>query len=152
MEAISEKTTGEDQQIARLALEKIREASKSILQVQNSAVSITVQDRKEVLVIPKKALVLLFDILNNMADGKSVTLMLSDAELSTQQAAQLLNVSRPHIVNLLEKGEIPFKKVGAHRRIDLKDLLAYDKNQNAIKAEKLEFLAKQAQELNLGYE
>ena len=152
METIVERTTKEDQQIAQSALVKVHKASKNIRHMQNSSVSIKVQNRKEALIIPKKALVLLFDILNNMADGKSITLIPSDAELSTQQAADLLNVSRPHIVKLLEKGEIPFKKVGAHRRIELKDLIAYDKKLKKIRAEKLEFLAKQAQDLNLGYE
>ncbi len=152
MEAILERTTKEDQQIAKTALVKGQEAFIKILDIQNSSVSIKVQDRKGALLIPKKALMLLFDILNNMADGKSITLIPSDAELSTQQAADLLNVSRPHIVHLLEKGDIPFRKVGAHRRIDLKDLIAYDNKLKKSRAKKLAFLAKQAQDLNLGYE
>lgn len=151
MEAILGRTTRKDQQIAQSALLKMHETSEKIRRVQNSTVSIKVQDRKEALIIPKKALVLLFDILSNMADGKSITLIPSDAELSTQQAADLLNVSRPHIVTLLEKGAIPFRKVGAHRRIALKDLIAYDKKLKKNRAEKLAFLSKQAQELNLGY-
>jgi len=68
-------------------------------------------------------MLLLFEILDNMAMGKSITLIPSEAEVSTQQAADMLNVSRPHLVKLLEKGEIPFKKVGSHRRIQLKDLI-----------------------------
>lgn len=86
-----------------------------------------------------------------MAEGKSLTLIPSDAELSTQQAADLLNVSRPHLVKLLEAGQIPFKKVGAHRRIELKDVLAYEEQQRAPRKDQLDFLSQQAQELNLGY-
>jgi len=87
-----------------------------------------------------------------MADEKSNTLIPSDAELTTQQAADILNVSRPHIVKLLEEGEIPFKKAGAHRRIELKALVAYDKKLKKTRDKKLAFLAKQAQDLNLGYD
>ncbi len=152
MEAILERTTKEDQQIARSSLVQIHEASKKIQYDQNHSVSIRLQNRREALVIPKKALVLLFGILNSMADGKSITLIPSDAEVSTQQAADMLNVSRPFIVSLLEKGEIPFKKVGAHRRIELKDLIIYDKKLKKTRTEKMEFLTKQAQDLNLGYE
>jgi excisionase family DNA binding protein len=77
--------------------------------------------------------------------------MPSDAEVSTQQAAEMLHVSRPHIVKLLEQGSIPFKKVGSHRRILLEDLLKYDQGLKQQQEKSLEFLAQQAQELNLGY-
>lgn len=87
-----------------------------------------------------------------MAEGKSVTLFPSDAEISTQEAADLLNVSRPYVVSLLKKGDIPFTKVGTHRRILLSDIIAYDKQLQKNRNSKLNFLAKQAQELNLGYE
>lgn len=71
--------------------------------------------------------------------------------VSTKQAADMLNVSRPHLVKLLEEGEIPFKKVGTHRRIELKNLIAYEKRLKENRNKKLDFLAKQAQDLNLGY-
>ena len=96
-------------------------------------------------------MLLLFEILDNMAMGKSITLIPSEAEVSTQQAADMLNVSRPHLVKLLEKGEIPFKKVGSHRRIQLKDLINYDKKIKQTRSDELDFIAEQAQDLNLGY-
>lgn len=88
-----------------------------------------------------------------MADGNSIALLLSDnkTEISTQQAAELLGTSRPYIVSLLEKGEIPFTKVGTHRRIQLKDLIAYKQKIKKNRADKLGFLAAQAQDLNMGY-
>jgi len=86
-----------------------------------------------------------------MAEGKSNTLISSDAVLSTQQAADFLNVSRPHLVKLLEEGQIPFEKAGTHRRIELNNLVIYKKKMKATREENLDFLAKQAQDLNLGY-
>ena len=151
MESILERTTKEDQQIARSVLGQTKELSKNVRR-QKRSVSIKVLNNRQALIIPKKALLLLFDILNNMAAGKSITLIPSDAELSTQQVADMLKVSRPHVVSLLEKGEIPFRKVGAHRRVALKDLLAYDKKLRKVRSEQLEFLGKQAQQFNLGYE
>lgn len=69
-----------------------------------------------------------------------------------QQAADILNVSRPHVLKLLEEGIIPFKKVGSHRRILLDDLLVYANQQKDTRKEQLRFLTQQAQVLNLGYE
>jgi len=151
MEAILEKTSRKDQKIAKASILKVHEASRKISNSSSDAISIKIDGKGDSLEIPRTALFLLFDILDNMAEGKSIALILSNAEVSTQQAADLLNVSRPHIVNLLEKGEIPFKKVGVHRRIQLKDLVAYDKKIKKNRTEKLDFLTKQAQDLNLGY-
>ena len=88
---------------------------------------IKVQDHGEFLLIPKKAFHLLVEILINMSEGKSITLIPSDTQISTQQAADILSVSRPHIVKLLESGIIPFKKVDTHRRIELRQLIEYEK-------------------------
>ena len=87
-----------------------------------------------------------------MAKRKIISPIPSDAEVSTQQVADMLNVSRPHIVKLPEQGVIPFKKVGSHRRILLEDLLKYDQQLKEQREKNLQFLANQAQELNLGYE
>ena len=87
-----------------------------------------------------------------MAQENTVPLMPSDSEVSTRQAADILNVSRPHVVKLLEEGAIPFKRVGSHRRILLEDLLMYTNQQTETRREQLQFLTRQAQTLNLGYE
>jgi excisionase family DNA binding protein len=151
METMQGRTTREDQRIAKLSMSKLHETSKRVMRNNRSFVNIRIQENGDLLKIPKKALYLLFDILDNMAQGKSITLIPSDTEVSTQQAADMLNVSRPHLVKLLESGEIPFKKVGTHRRIDLKDLIAFEKKIKENRNEKLDFLSKQAQDLNLGY-
>ena len=60
-----------------------------------------------------------------MAEGKTISIVPSNSEVSTQQAADMLNVSRPHLIKLLEAKKIPFNKVGSHRRILLKDIMEY---------------------------
>jgi excisionase family DNA binding protein len=72
-------------------------------------------------------------------------------ELTTQQAADFLNVSRPHFVGLLERNELSYRKVGSHRRILFKDLVEYQQRSRVERKKALDNLAGQAQELGLGY-
>ena len=84
-----------------------------------------------------------------MADGKSVSLILQEAEISTQQAAELLGVSRPYFVKLLEQGEIPYRKVGEQRRVYYNDLLAYREAYQHKATAALDEMTAQAQKMNL---
>ena len=93
----------------------------------------------------------LSEVLSQIAKGKSVIVLPLDEELSTQQAADLLNVSRPFLIKLLENHEIPFRTVGSWRRVRLADLLAYKRKDDAQRDSALQELADQAQDLNLGY-
>lgn len=101
--------------------------------------------------IPVDLLPLLRQLLDQIAAGNPVAVVVDDAELSTQQAADSLGVSRPFLVALLERGVIPFRKVGSHRRVLARDLLNYKRNEQAGRLGALEELAAQAQELGLGY-
>ncbi|MDX2271002.1 MAG: helix-turn-helix domain-containing protein [Cyanobacteriota bacterium] len=106
---------------------------------------------EETVEIPASALHLLVDILAQMAQGNAVTLIPIHAELTTQESADILNVSRPFLIKLLESGEIPYRTVGKHRRICFQDLMAYKQKTDAARSQALNDLVLQAQELGMGY-
>lgn len=115
-------------------------------------VRIQLEDEPEEIVsIPVSAFRLLNDILTQMAHGNAVTLIPVHAELTTQQAADILNVSRPFLVEQLEKNAIPYRKVGSHRRILFQDLMEYKEAMHRSRLKSLDELAAQAQELGMGY-
>ncbi len=152
MEDVIRRTTKEDQKIARRSLRDFQLVSQSVKSSRKKGVKIKVYETGEFITIPKKALTLLSTILQNMAEGKTISIVPSSSELSTQQAADMLNVSRPHLVKLLEANKIPFKKVGSHRRVLLNDVIVYKEYLAKQREAQLDFLTNQAQDLNLGYE
>lgn len=152
MEKLIRRTTKEDQKIAISSLQGFQDVSQRLKSSRKNGIKIKVQETGEFITIPKKALTLLSAIIQNMAEGKTISIVPSNSEISTQQAADMLNVSRPHLIKLLGAKKIPFKKVGSHRRILLQDIMEYKEQLAKQRELQLDFLSNQAQDLSLGYE
>ena len=110
METLIRRTTKEDQKIAISSLQGFQVASQRIKSSRKRGVKIKIQETGEFITIPKKALSLLSAIIQNMAEGKTISIVPTNSEVSTQQAADMLNVSRPHLIKLLKTENIPLKK------------------------------------------
>lgn len=140
-------------EVAALALE----ASRHLIQhlpASGKATRLKVLDEgngTSIVEVPTVAMRLLVDILGHMSRGECVTLFPIHAELTTQEAADLLNVSRPHLVKLLADKQIPFHKTGSHRRVRIEDVIDYKNMIAAKRREVLDELAADAQELDPEY-
>jgi excisionase family DNA binding protein len=110
------------------------------------------KNRAHQVELPTSALRLLVDILGALAEGNAVKVVPVHAELTTQEAADLLNVSRPHLVKLLESGQLPFHRTGKHRRVRFDDLVTYKARRDEASEQAMTELAVQARALRLGYE
>jgi excisionase family DNA binding protein len=138
--------TSEDTALAREALKSL------IASTQSNPFKLQFQTKRassESVTLPLSAVKLLMVILREMAAGDAVSLVPIRNEVTTQKAAEILNVSRPFLISLLEKHEIPARLVGSHRRIPLSPLLEYKRKTAAIREEALDQLAAEAQELKL---
>lgn len=151
-----------DMLVTEITQEESKLAKKSFLALQETfenqsigtkgIISINIGGKEESVTIPHKAFQILEQVLKNMAEGTSFRLLPEEEMIGTQEAAELLKISRPYLVKLLEEGKIPFSKTGTHRRVLRKEILAFDKKRKETIKKNLNFLAKQAQELKLGYE
>lgn len=139
-----------DTESSALARSSAEELSRLLGQMPEAERARVKLDGKD-LILPRQALALLRDLLVEMAQGNAVTIVPTHAELTTQEAANILNVSRPHLVKLLEDGHVPFIKTGTHRRIRYQDLMAYRDQRDQESSKLLDELASQAQELDMGY-
>jgi excisionase family DNA binding protein len=129
------KTTGKIKRPSKLeqkvAIESYSALSSVLSQLHTENTDIEIEETKERIKIPIRALRLLGDILKAMGEGKPISIVPIATEVTTQKAAELLGCSRPHLVRLLEEGEIAFVKVGKHRRIRYEDVLAYKEKARA---------------------
>ena len=135
-----------------LAKESSRALS-MVLSTKAEFQTITIQSKGETknVDLPIGAFRLFIDILSNLSQGNAVQVIPVHAELTTQEAADMLMVSRPYLIQLLDNKRISFRKVGTHRRIRYCDLLEFKRLEDANRDGSLDELAKQAQEMGMGY-
>lgn len=112
-------------------------------------VRVRAEDDDDVLVLPRAAVELFAQILAYMAAGHGVSVVPADAELTTQQAADMLNVSRPYLIGLLEAGEIEYRKVGKHRRVKAMSLVEYMRNDDQRRRRAADELSALTQEMGM---
>jgi len=103
------------------------------------------------LVLPGDIMNLLLNVLTQVSQGNAISLMPMHQEISTQQAADLLSVSRPHLVKLLEQGNIPFRKVGSHRRVKLTDVMDYRGTVDKERNRALDELSQLSQDMGMDF-
>ena len=124
--AKTSKPSKQDQILAKEAIDFLEAHSPSLLKANgNGVLNLTIEEQAISFEVPRKAFTVLIQTLRKMSDGKSSNIESFDTILSTQNIADRLGASRPHVVKLLEKGEINFIKVGSHRRVKLGDFLEY---------------------------
>jgi excisionase family DNA binding protein len=137
--------TDEEAIIAREAASKLKPLADG-----KTDVKVRVVEKADILVpLPARAVELIVGFLLAMAERKPVSILPHTAELTTQQAADFLNVSRPHLVTLVDKGDIPHRMVGTHRRILMSDLIAYKKKSEDTRREAISKMVEEAQKLGL---
>lgn len=124
-------------------------AAQEALRAPEATVTVHVGERA--VAVPEDAVEHLRAVLERLAEGHRVRVVDDDPELTTQEAADLLNLSRPHFVRLLEAGKLPFHAVGTHRRVLMADVLAYKAARSAKREAAFQVLADEAQKHNLGY-
>jgi excisionase family DNA binding protein len=133
--------------------ERAKNFSRILAKEFGPAESVTIQreDGDESIEIPKQVFNVLMRVLAVMSEGKAFSLIPMDKELTTQQAADILNVSRPYLNKILDLGDIAHRKVGRNRRIQFSVLMEYKKSQEKKSQDALQELADQSQELDMGY-
>ncbi len=136
----------EEAQASRRTLAKYATAERVQLSIKGS------NGENDELILPGHALQLLRDILSEMSCGNAISIMPVQAELSTQEAATILNVSRPFLVGLLDNGEMPHRKIGAHRRVLAKDVMDYKQRIDTERMGSLNALTAKSQGLGMGYD
>jgi len=139
------------QQDARLAATAVSRLSDYLDRPDDIKLQIGKEGKQEYIAMPQMVVLLLSQILKETASGHAVSVVPVDSEMTTSEAADYLNVSRPYVIGLLEQGKIPYHKVGSHRRIRLEDVAGYKKRQMATSYAAMEKLQAQAEDLNMEY-
>ena len=140
--------TAEDSALARVSAERL---SRFVGRNQSLSLRVMEAGQEQPLDLPAGAVVLLMEILEAMAAGRGISVIPENAELTTVQAAAILNVSRPYFIKLLAEGALPYRKVGTHRRILMEDVMAFKDRINRRREAALDELAADAQRNDMGY-
>lgn len=136
--------------VSEVEAKQARTAAQALRKVRRKRVQIQPEGREGVLV-PEPAFRLLVEILDEMAKGNAVTIIPHHAELTTQQAADLLNVSRPFLIKLLDEKRLPHRRVGNRRKVRVVDVLAFRRRDDADRLAAADALTEEAERLGLGY-
>ena len=131
--------------IAKAAADKLRTVAKA-----GQDIKIHVQGASNVIVpLPARAVELIFKILETMGEGVPISVIPHQAELTTQQAADYLNVSRPFLVQQIEANKLPYRKVGSHRRVKFSDLVEFENKSKVKQSDAMKRINEQAKKLGL---
>ncbi|MCE7082863.1 helix-turn-helix domain-containing protein [Streptomyces sp. ST2-7A] len=137
------------QQAANHALTRVRAYLTEHRDAAQVHVTVQDEDDREPLILPREAVELLASLLAHLGAGRAVSIVPADAELTTQQAADMLNVSRPFLIGLLEAGEIEYRAVGSHRRIAASSLLEYQRRDDRRRREVADELTELGQDMGM---
>lgn len=140
------KPTKDEQQAA---LESYSALAASLEKIFSNTAEIEIEETEEKIKIPISALKLLAKILEQISKGNPISIVPIATEVTTQAAAELMGCSRPHIVKLLEDGEIPYTKVGKHRRIKYEDVAVYKKEMKSKQRKNIQDLMELDEESGL---
>ncbi|MDD7888039.1 helix-turn-helix domain-containing protein [Flavivirga sp. 57AJ16] len=133
----------------KLALESYDALASVIEQLKSENPEIEIEETEERIKIPLSALKFLGDILKAMGQGKPFSLVPVATEVTTQKAAEIIGCSRPHLVKLLEEGQIEYTKVGKHRRVKFEDVMRYKKRMKKIQKQNIIDIMKSDEELGI---
>jgi excisionase family DNA binding protein len=139
--------TADESAVAREAARMLNSAISN----GGGSIAIAIEGEEQHYPLPFATLPALARAMEILGNGEAVIVRNANEEITTGDAAALLNVSRPYVVSLLEKGEMPYRMVGRHRRLRISDVLAYRKSMDARHDKALDELVAQAQELDMGY-
>ena len=137
------------EQIAAMESYDALAATLEELRTENPEIEIEIEETEEKIKIPLLALKLLAKILKATGQGKPISVVPIATEMTTQAAAELVGCSRPHLVKILEEGNIPFTKIGKHRRVKFEDVMKYKKEMKLNQKKHLIEIMKSDEELGL---
>lgn len=133
----------------KIAIESYNALASALEHINSDNPEIEIEETEERIKIPLKALKFLEEILKAMSLGKPFSIVPIATEVTTQKAAEILGCSRPHLVKLLESGEIEFTKVGKHRRVRLEDVMRHRRRMKKQQKQHIIDIMKSDEELGL---